>query len=164
MDMPNFIDPCVVPIAGVGACIVGGLIACNVIGPRRRRMRFVSRPILRRDEWATTYFPNVDANLRGYLYEVVQIIADELRVDLTQLKPEDDIRRDYLVRGACVIFDDTWDSLTTRLAEYIYSVRGQDITDAESDRARSWDTLADLVTDIMAMLSIADTQEGDRSA
>ena len=109
------------------------------------------------------YFPNVDASLRGYLYKVVQIIADELGVDLTQLKPEDDIRRDYLVRGACVFFDDTWDCLTTRLAEYICSVRDQDITYAESDRARQWETLADLVTDIMAMLSIADTQEGDTS-
>lgn len=135
------------------AIFSSAFLYCATIAHQQRKQTFRARPTTTFHEWCETHYPDLSERELHHVEAVVRIFNDEIGVHVTQLEPSDELLKDYCLKGICSHFDDTWEAWTEKLAKYIRTVRGIEMSRNESLQSSLCVTLDDVVRETIALLS-----------
>lgn len=92
-------------VAVCGALVIGGLfVLWQRRGFQKRRTGLQKREILDANEWFRRFYP--DARNKPATHAVLEVLAKELDIHWTQLRPEDSFERDIRIQPKYSPYDD----------------------------------------------------------
>lgn len=132
---------------------VGWLVVAfrSLVTPAIRRRSLKKRHVWTQEAFLSKYFPEVGRPEHVHVLRAAEIVATAIGVEPTQLRPDDEIWRDYCA-GGWLVTDDVWESVSQELARFVAETRGVELSSEEIELSNDWITFRDLVTSLNGIL------------